>query len=258
MSDIRLLPNDDDEVARGLRSLYAAPAGDAYWNELESRIMARVADVELGWWTELDRWVRPAIAAAAVLLARRGRRDVPRAPGGSRHRRRQHVVVAIRTGIDGDSAGAGQDDREARIRYPVRLFYPGALMQRSKQQALMFLLGAVLVGGALGFRPTGTSATRSSSSQFGPRTRILRRVWVCRSSSARRSTRSRSSRIARCGASSRRTTPLLESMRARFQAQRDSVFTKEQMAKLDCAPKEMQARREAEQAKEPKRTCSGN
>src|SRR5436305_11852720 len=72
MTDIRLLPNDDDEVVSGLRSLYAAPAGDAYWNELESRIMARVADVELEWWTELDRWARPAIAAAAVLLLSAG------------------------------------------------------------------------------------------------------------------------------------------------------------------------------------------
>jgi hypothetical protein len=72
MTDFRLFSHDDDEVVRGLRSLYAAPAGDAYWNELESRIMARVADVELGWWTELDRWVRPALVAAAALLLAAG------------------------------------------------------------------------------------------------------------------------------------------------------------------------------------------
>jgi hypothetical protein len=72
MTDFRLFSGNDDEVARGLRSLYAAPAGDAYWNELESRIMARVADVELGWWTELDRWVRPALVAAAALLMAAG------------------------------------------------------------------------------------------------------------------------------------------------------------------------------------------
>ena len=29
MTDIRLTSNDDDEIVRGLRSLYAAPAGDA-------------------------------------------------------------------------------------------------------------------------------------------------------------------------------------------------------------------------------------
>jgi len=54
MSDLRLFP-DDDDVVRGLRAIYAAPAGEAYWNELQARVMARVADVELGWWTELDR-----------------------------------------------------------------------------------------------------------------------------------------------------------------------------------------------------------
>lgn len=77
MSDIRLFSSHDDDdgrgqLVRGLRALYAAPAGDAYWNELESRIMARVADVDIGWWTELDRWARPALAAAAVLLLAAG------------------------------------------------------------------------------------------------------------------------------------------------------------------------------------------
>ncbi|MEO6877706.1 MAG: hypothetical protein ABI205_04435 [Gemmatimonadaceae bacterium] len=116
MSDIRLFSNDDDDMVHGLRALYAAPSGDAYWNELESRIMGRVADVELGWWTELDRWVRPALAAAAVLLL---------AAGAAMFRARQAeneiavdnmlsapavpVSTAIRPGL--------QDDRDARIRY---------------------------------------------------------------------------------------------------------------------------------------------
>ena len=71
MSDLRLFP-DDDDVTRGLRAIYAAPMGESYWNELQARVMARVADVELGWWTELDRWARPALAAAAVLLLSAG------------------------------------------------------------------------------------------------------------------------------------------------------------------------------------------
>jgi hypothetical protein len=120
MSDIRLFSNDDDgdggQLARGLRALYAAPSGDSYWNELEARIMSRVADVELGWWTELDRWVRPALAAAAVLLiaagvamfrARQAENDIavdsmlssPAVP----------VSTAIRPALS--------DDREARIRF---------------------------------------------------------------------------------------------------------------------------------------------
>ena len=70
MSDLNLY--GDDEITRGMRGLYAAPAGHAYWNELESRIMSRVAEVELGWWTELDRWLRPALVAAAVLIIAAG------------------------------------------------------------------------------------------------------------------------------------------------------------------------------------------
>ena len=115
MSKIRLT-SDDDEVLRGLRALYAAPAGEAYWSELESRIMARVADVELGWWSELDRWVRPALAAAAILLV---------AAGVAMFRAREAesqiaydsmlsspavpVATAIRPAL--------QDDREATIRF---------------------------------------------------------------------------------------------------------------------------------------------
>jgi hypothetical protein len=71
MTDLSF-PTGDDDVTRGLRGMYAAPAGHAYWTELESRIMARVAEVELGWWTELDRWLRPALVAAAVLVISAG------------------------------------------------------------------------------------------------------------------------------------------------------------------------------------------
>ena len=117
MSDIRLHSNhDDDEVVRGLRSLYAAPVGDVYWNELQARIMARVADVELGWWTELDRWACPALVAAAVLLL---------AAGAAMFRARQvendiavdsmlsSPAVPVSTAI----RPALSDDREARIRF---------------------------------------------------------------------------------------------------------------------------------------------
>ena len=71
MTDLNF-PNGDDELTGAMRGLYAAPAGHAYWNELESRIMARVAEVELGWWTELDRWLKPALVAAAVLVVTAG------------------------------------------------------------------------------------------------------------------------------------------------------------------------------------------
>ena len=71
MTDLKF-PDMDDDVTGALRGLYAAPAGHAYWNELEARVMARVAEVELGWWTELDRWLKPALVAAAVLVVTAG------------------------------------------------------------------------------------------------------------------------------------------------------------------------------------------
>jgi hypothetical protein len=116
MSDHVLFPNYDDEVVRGLRSLYAAPAGDAYWNELESRIMARVADVELGWWTELDRWVRPALAAAAVLLLAAGAAMV-RARQAEAEIAADNMLSSPAVPVSTTMRPAMQDDRDARIRY---------------------------------------------------------------------------------------------------------------------------------------------
>ena len=63
---------DEREIARNLRAIYAAPTGEIYWNELEARIMGRIAEVDLGWWAELDRWARPALVAAAVLVLAAG------------------------------------------------------------------------------------------------------------------------------------------------------------------------------------------
>jgi hypothetical protein len=69
MSDLRLVHgHEEDAVTRGLRAMYAAPSDEAYWSELEARIMHRISSVELGWWSELDHWTRPALLAAAALL----------------------------------------------------------------------------------------------------------------------------------------------------------------------------------------------
>jgi hypothetical protein len=116
MTDFRLYSNDDDEVARELRSLYAAPAGDAYWNELQARIMSRVADVELGWWTELDRWVRPAMAAAAVLLIAAGV-AMFRAHEVEGDIAAENMLSSPAVPVSTAIRPALQDDREARIRF---------------------------------------------------------------------------------------------------------------------------------------------
>lgn len=116
MTDIRLFSDGDDEMMRDLRLLYASPAGDSYWNELEARIMARVAGVELGWWTELDRWVRPALAAAAVLMLAAGiamfrahETETELAYDNMLSSQSVPVSTAIRPSL--------QDDRDATIRF---------------------------------------------------------------------------------------------------------------------------------------------
>ena len=75
MSDhLRLHPDgDEDDVVRGLRQIYAAPADDEYWRGLQARILSRLTTVPtIAWWDEMDRWMRPAIAAAAVVLLAAG------------------------------------------------------------------------------------------------------------------------------------------------------------------------------------------
>jgi hypothetical protein len=126
-------------------------------------------------------------------------------------------------------------------------------MQRTKQQALMFLLGAVLVGGALGFSADRYLGHEKFASQFGPRARFYDELGL---SPQQRSTLDSLEFVQGCAMKSVLAPhdSLLKAMKARFRAQRDSVFNKEQKARLD----QMVARRQAEQAKEPRRQCSGN
>lgn len=129
-------------------------------------------------------------------------------------------------------------------------------MQRSKQQALMFLLGAVLVGGALGFTADRYLGHEKFAAQYGPRARFYDEMGL---SPPQRATLDSLAFEQDCAVKVVLAPhdSVLKSIRARFRAQQDSVFTKEQMRKLEARREEMKARREAEQAKEPKRTCSG-
>ena len=74
MSDhLRLHDDGDENVTRLLRQHYAAPTSDAYWRELEARILSHLTSApSIGWWDELDRWMRPALVAAAVLILASG------------------------------------------------------------------------------------------------------------------------------------------------------------------------------------------
>ena len=60
----------DRAITDALRALYAAPAGDRYWEGLEARVLARIArGGESGvWWAELGEMMRPGLLAAAALV----------------------------------------------------------------------------------------------------------------------------------------------------------------------------------------------
>jgi hypothetical protein len=60
----------DDELTRALRELQAPAGGEAFWDVLERRILARVAASEDDiWWRQVSRWRHGlAIAGAAAVV----------------------------------------------------------------------------------------------------------------------------------------------------------------------------------------------
>jgi hypothetical protein len=61
----------DEELARLLRPLYAAPEDEGYWDDLHARVMRRVGSGAEGveWWVVLSRWSRAGAIAAALTAA---------------------------------------------------------------------------------------------------------------------------------------------------------------------------------------------
>ena len=130
-------------------------------------------------------------------------------------------------------------------------------MQRSKQQALMFLLGSVLVGGALGFSADRYIGHEKFASQYGPRARFYDELGL---SQQQRNTLDSIAFQQDCAmrAVLAPHDSALRAIRARFRAEQDSVLTPQQLTTLDARRKDSQARHAAEQAKEPRKQCSGH
>lgn len=74
MTDLRLhTDGGDEDVTNALRKAYAAPQDESYWRGLEARILSRLGNAPtIAWWEELHQWMRPALAAAAVVLLAAG------------------------------------------------------------------------------------------------------------------------------------------------------------------------------------------
>ena len=78
-TDLRPDGEGDEKITAALRDLYAPPAEGAYWNSLEGRILAYVAEhraavarIPVNWWSDLAGWAAPGLAAAALLFVAAG------------------------------------------------------------------------------------------------------------------------------------------------------------------------------------------
>ena len=132
-------------------------------------------------------------------------------------------------------------------------------MQRSKQQALMFLLGALLVGGVLGFSAERVLGNDPRESSWYYREGMYDDLQL---SAKQRMTIDSvlDERNCQIRAVMNRVKPETDSIRAAGQAQMLRVMTAEQRERFDRRRAEIDARRKAERAerearKRPTETC---
>src|ERR1700694_5539559 len=78
-TDLRPDEVGDAKITEMLRDAYAPPAEGAYWDALEGRILAYIAEhrpavvrIPVNWWSDLAGWAAPGLAAAALLFAAAG------------------------------------------------------------------------------------------------------------------------------------------------------------------------------------------
>ena len=114
-------------------------------------------------------------------------------------------------------------------------------MQRSKQQALMFLLGAVLVGGVLGF--SADRVLLDKQKHWVPRMRMYKDLEL---SEAQQSTMDSllDTRNCQIGVVMKPVQPQLDSIKKAAHQQVLAILTPEQRAKLELRVQEM-ARRDS-------------
>jgi Spy/CpxP family protein refolding chaperone len=120
-------------------------------------------------------------------------------------------------------------------------------MQRSKQQALMFLLGAVLVGGVLGLSADRVLGHEKAKHWVG-RNRMYDDLAL---SEAQRSTMDSllDERNCQIGVVMRPVKPQLDSIKKVAHQQMLQILTPEQQAKLELRRKEMERRDSLEKAR---------
>jgi hypothetical protein len=107
----------DEEITRALRNAYVAPQDDSYWRGLEARILSRlVGTPTIAWWEELHQWMRPALAAAAVVLLAAGV-AVVRAYQVEREATYEAMLTPTTLPVETAVRPVLQERREATFRY---------------------------------------------------------------------------------------------------------------------------------------------
>lgn len=117
-------------------------------------------------------------------------------------------------------------------------------MQRSKQQALMFLLGAVLVGGVLGFSADRVFSERSKS--WAPRQQMYRDLALTPAQQATMDSLL-DDRNCQISVVMKPVRPQLDSIKAAAHQQVLQILTPEQRQRLELRVQEM-ARRDSTRA----------
>ncbi|HKO15392.1 MAG TPA: hypothetical protein VJU87_04080 [Gemmatimonadaceae bacterium] len=117
-------------------------------------------------------------------------------------------------------------------------------MQRSKQQALMFLLGAVLVGGVLGFSAERVLGRAARDRSWAPREAMYDDVGL---SAAQRTSMDSvlDASNAQREALIKSIRPQLDSLRIRTRTQMYHIFTPQQRARFEARVREDSVRRAA-------------
>lgn len=119
-------------------------------------------------------------------------------------------------------------------------------MQRSKQQALMFLLGAVLVGGVLGF--SADRVLHEQPRNWAPRMRMYDDLELSEAQRARMDSLL-DDRNCQIGAVMKPVRPHLDSIKKAAHQQMLQILTPEQQAKLELRRNEMERKDGLEKAR---------
>ena len=107
-------------IPEALRQVLGPPGGEAYWAQLEARIMQRVKSAAAipvqDWRTELAGWARPSLVAAAALLLAAGALLV-HSEREQQRRAYESLFAATPVPVEAAVRPSLQHDRDATLRF---------------------------------------------------------------------------------------------------------------------------------------------